>query len=62
MAHMKAVVIYEAGGPEVLKVEDRPIPAPKSGENLATMDVPVLTNWGAAPRQEATRSILVDGS
>jgi hypothetical protein len=24
MAEMKAVVIYEAGGPEVLKVESRP--------------------------------------
>jgi NADPH:quinone reductase-like Zn-dependent oxidoreductase len=34
MAQMKAVVIYEAGGPEVLKVENRPIPAPKSGEVL----------------------------
>jgi NADPH:quinone reductase-like Zn-dependent oxidoreductase len=31
---MKAVVIYEAGGPEVLKVENRPIPTPKSGEVL----------------------------
>ena len=31
---MKAVVIYEAGGPEVLKVESRPIPAPKTGEVL----------------------------
>ena len=28
---MKAVVIYEAGGPEVLKVEDRPKPEPKDG-------------------------------
>jgi hypothetical protein len=24
---MKAAVIYEVGGPEVLKVENRPIPA-----------------------------------
>ena len=31
---MKAVVIYEAGGPEVLKMENRPIPAPKTGEVL----------------------------
>ncbi len=31
---MKAVVIYEAGGPEVLKVESRPIPAPNNGEVL----------------------------
>ncbi|MBV8589200.1 MAG: zinc-binding dehydrogenase [Acetobacteraceae bacterium] len=34
MAIMKAVVIHEAGGPEVLKLESRPIPTPKSGEVL----------------------------
>jgi NADPH:quinone reductase-like Zn-dependent oxidoreductase len=31
---MKAAVIYDAGGPEVLKIESRPIPTPKSGEVL----------------------------
>jgi NADPH:quinone reductase-like Zn-dependent oxidoreductase len=31
---MKAVVIHEAGGPEVLKIEDRPIPTPRAGEVL----------------------------
>ena len=31
---MKAVVIREAGGPEVLKLETRPIPTPRSGEVL----------------------------
>jgi NADPH:quinone reductase-like Zn-dependent oxidoreductase len=31
---MKAAVIYEPGGPEVLKVESRPIPTPKAGEVL----------------------------
>ncbi len=31
---MKAVVIYEAGGPEVLKVESRPIPKPQAGQVL----------------------------
>jgi NADPH:quinone reductase-like Zn-dependent oxidoreductase len=31
---MKAAMIYEAGGPEVLKVESRPIPAPRAGEVL----------------------------
>jgi NADPH:quinone reductase-like Zn-dependent oxidoreductase len=34
MAEMKAVVIYEAGGPEVLKVESRPIPTAKTGQVL----------------------------
>ena len=31
---MKAAVIYEAGGPEVLKVEQRPIPKPGKGRVL----------------------------
>jgi NADPH:quinone reductase-like Zn-dependent oxidoreductase len=34
MTMMKAVVIYEAGGPEVLKWESRPIPVPHPGEVL----------------------------
>src|SRR4030095_9277837 len=31
---MKAIVVHEYGGPEVLKYEDRPRPAPKDDENL----------------------------
>lgn len=31
---MKAAVIYEPGGPEVLKIESRPIPTPRAGEVL----------------------------
>lgn len=31
---MKAAVIYEAGGPDVLKLEDRPIPTPQIGQVL----------------------------
>ena len=34
MATMKAAVIHEAGGPEVLKIESLPIPAPKRSEVL----------------------------
>jgi NADPH:quinone reductase-like Zn-dependent oxidoreductase len=34
MTTMKAAVMYSPGGPEVLKVEDRPIPTPKAGEVL----------------------------
>ena len=34
MTTMKAAVIHEAGGPEVLKIESLPIPAPHSGEVL----------------------------
>jgi NADPH:quinone reductase-like Zn-dependent oxidoreductase len=31
---MKAAVIHEAGGPEVLKIESLPIPTPQNGEVL----------------------------
>src|SRR5712664_1961761 len=34
MASMKAAVIYEAGGPEVLTIESRQIPTPEAGEVL----------------------------
>src|ERR1700736_1109769 len=34
MATMKAAVIHDAGGPEVLKIESLAIPKPKSGEVL----------------------------
>jgi len=34
MDSMKAAVIYEPGGPEVLKIESRPIPTPQAGEVL----------------------------
>jgi NADPH:quinone reductase-like Zn-dependent oxidoreductase len=34
MATMKAAVIHEPGGPEVLKIESRPVPTPQAGEVL----------------------------
>lgn len=34
MTTMKAVVIHQPGGPEVLKIERRPIPTPKTGQVL----------------------------
>jgi NADPH:quinone reductase-like Zn-dependent oxidoreductase len=34
MPDMKAAVIYEAGGPEVLKIQSRPIPTPRPDEVL----------------------------
>jgi NADPH:quinone reductase-like Zn-dependent oxidoreductase len=34
MRTMKAAVIYEAGGPEVLRIENRPAPRPQPGEVL----------------------------
>ena len=34
MASMKAAVIRNAGGPEVLSIEDVPVPSPRAGEVL----------------------------
>ena len=34
MTTMRAAVVHEAGGPEVLKLETRPVPVPKHGEIL----------------------------
>jgi len=34
MDAMKAAVIHEPGGPEVLKIESRPVPTPEAGEVL----------------------------
>src|SRR5262252_6960056 len=34
METMKAAVIHEPGGPEVLKIESRPVPTPRAGEVL----------------------------
>jgi len=34
MRTMKAAVIYEAGGPEILRIESRPVPVPQPGEVL----------------------------
>ncbi len=31
MTNMKAVIIHNAGGPDVLKVEERPVPDVKTG-------------------------------
>ena len=34
MATMKAAVIHQAGGPEVIKVESRPVPTPRGGRSV----------------------------
>jgi NADPH:quinone reductase-like Zn-dependent oxidoreductase len=39
MGTMKAVVIYSPGGPEVLKLESRPIPVPQPGQVLIQVKV-----------------------
>jgi NADPH:quinone reductase-like Zn-dependent oxidoreductase len=53
---MKAVVIYEAGGPEVLKVESRPVPEARDGQVLIRVRAfglnrsELFTRQGHSPR------------
>ena len=49
---MKAAVIYEAGGPEVLKIEARPIPAAKAGQVLIAVKAFGLNRSELFTRQE----------
>jgi hypothetical protein len=43
MSDMKAAVIYEPGGPEVLKLERRPLPSPRPGDALIRVKAPAVT-------------------
>ena len=55
MTTMKAAVVREAGGPEVLKVESRPVPVPEDGEVLIRVRAfglnrsELLTRQGLSP-------------
>ena len=52
---MKAAVIHEPGGPEVLKIESRPVPTPRAGEVLIRVKAfglnraEVFTRQGLSP-------------
>jgi NADPH:quinone reductase-like Zn-dependent oxidoreductase len=54
---MKAVVIYEAGGPEVLKLESRPVPAPNRGEVLIRVKAFGLNRSELFTRQGLSHSV-----
>jgi NADPH2:quinone reductase len=70
---VKAVVIRRHGGPEVLNIEDVPIPAPASGEALVRVRACALNNmdiWARAgppggrpifPRRERTFPMITGG-
>jgi NADPH:quinone reductase-like Zn-dependent oxidoreductase len=57
MATMKAAVIHEAGGPEVLKIESLPIPTPKKGEVLIRVKAFGLNRSELSTRQGHSPSV-----
>ena len=63
---MKAVVIYEAGGPEVLKIEDRPVPTPQAGQVLIRVKAiglnrsEMFTRQGLSPNVKFPRILGIE--
>lgn len=68
MSTMKAVVIHSAGGPEVLKLEQRLIPTPKSGEVLIRIKAfglnrsELFTRQGHSPNVKFPRILGIEAS
>ena len=68
MATMKAVVMYEPGGPEVLKVEERPVPVPKAGEVLIRVKAfglnrsELFTRQGLSPNVKLPRILGIEAT
>jgi len=67
-AKMKAAVIYQAGGPEVLKLEMRPVPKPAIGEVLIRIMAfglnrsELLTRQGLSPTVEFPRILGIEAT
>jgi NADPH:quinone reductase-like Zn-dependent oxidoreductase len=66
MATMKAAVIYEPGGPEVLKLESRPVPSPGDGEVLILVKAfglnrsEIFTRQGLSPGVKFPRILGIE--
>ncbi len=66
MAGMKAVVMYEPGGAEVLRVESRPVPTPKRGDVLIRVKAfglnrsELFTRQGHSPRVKLPRILGIE--
>jgi len=66
MTMMKAVVMYEAGGPDVLKVESREVPVPKKGEVLIRVKAfglnrsELFTRQGHSPNVKLPRVLGIE--
>lgn len=65
---MKAVVIYQPGGPEVLKIEQRPIPVPELGQVLIRIKAfglnrsELFTRQGHSPNVKFPRILGIEAS
>ena len=63
---MKAAVLHEPGGPEVLKIEERPIPVPRSGEVLIEVKAfglnrsELFTRQGLSPTVQLPRILGIE--
>src|ERR1700746_816230 len=68
MSEMKAAVIYAPGGPEVLKIERRPVPTPKPGEVLIRVKAfglnrsELFTRRGYSPGVQFPRVLGIEAS
>jgi NADPH:quinone reductase-like Zn-dependent oxidoreductase len=66
MRTMKAAVIYEPGSPDVLKIEQRPIPVPQSGEVLIQIKAfglnrsELFTRQGLSPNVKFPRILGIE--
>lgn len=68
MKMMRAVVIHEAGGPEVLQLESRPVPVPKDGDVLIRVRAfginrsEMFTRQGHSPGVEFPRILGIEAA
>ncbi len=66
--NMKAAVIYQAGGPEVLKLENRPVPEPAIGEVLIAVKAfglnrsEMFTRQGHSPTVKFPRILGIEAT
>lgn len=65
---MRAVVIYEPGGPEVLRLEDRAVPTPRPGEVLIKVEAfglnrsEMFTRQGHSPNVKFPRILGIEAT
>jgi NADPH:quinone reductase-like Zn-dependent oxidoreductase len=68
MATMKAAVVHEAGGPEVLNLEERPVPEPREGDVLIRVRAfglnrsELFTRRGQSPSVRFPRILGIEAS